>query len=325
MRRLLTTWAGLAALVLVVLPSLLGRGCTARTPPPQASPEGGLTVSVYFPDTGQIRTLPLDEYLVGVVAAEMPPRFADEALRAQFVVARTYTVKHMRRFGGGGCSLEPRADVCASPGAGQAYTDFDALRQKLGYWAARRYWTRLQEQARATRGLLVTYRGQPIDAVYHATSGVMTEDAAAVWGRPVPYLRPVPDPYGKDAPNYVEEVAFATADLARALGIDPRRLAGGSDPPVVILGRTPGGRVAQVRVGGLTLAGTEFRTRLGLRSADFTVRTERGRVVITTRGYGHGVGLSQWGANGMARAGKTFREILAHYYPGTEVEPIFEG
>lgn len=323
LKRIWAAWAALAAM-LVVVPAALGRSCAG---PAARAPAGGpadLPVVLYQPDRRQLVTLPLGEYLVGVVAAEMSPQFEPEALKAQMVAARTYTVRRMRKFGGSGCALEPRADVCGLPEHDQAYLDSAALRGKLGVMAAYRYRQSLVQAEAETRGLILTYEGAPIDAQYHATSGKYTEDAAAVWGRPVPYLRPVPDPQGAGAPRYSETVAFTPAQLARLLGLQDAALPAGTGAPLVtVLERTPGMRVARLKVGAAVLAGTDFRRLLGLRSTDFTVRSEGSKVLVTTYGYGHGVGMSQWGANGMAKGGYRYQDILAHYYRGTQLERIF--
>lgn len=315
-------WGALSLVMLVVAPAVLARACVPRLSAPPVGYD--LTVRVYVPGKGSLLALPLEEYVTGVVVAELPPAFADEALKAQAVAARTYAVRHMRTFGGRGCDLHPLADVCASPDNGQAYKGLDDLRRDLGLLAAYRFWERAAAAARATRGLILTYMGEPIEAVYHSASGKTTEDARAVWGQEVPYLRPVPDPYGTRAPGYVQTVTLTPADLARRLGVPLAVPAGGKSLPVAVLDRTPGGRAARVQVGPAVLPGTEFRRRLGLQSADVDVAWRDGQVVITARGKGHGVGMSQWGAQGMAEAGKTFQEILAHYYPGTRLEPIFD-
>lgn len=319
-------WAGPAALalLLVVVPALLGRCAGPAGRAARVGTPADLTVVMYRPDSQKLIPLPLGEYLLGVVAAEMGPEFEEEALKAQMVAARTHAVRRMRKFGGPGCPLHPLADVCGLPEYDQAYMDQERLRDKLGVIAAYRFWQRLAEAEAATRGLILTYDAAPIDAQYHATSGKYTEDAAAVWGQAVPYLRPVPDPYGQAAPKYTETIALTWADLARALDLRAAALpASTGAPPVTVLERTPGLRVARVQVGGTVLTGTEFRRRLSLRSTDFTVRSEGGKVLITTYGYGHGVGMSQWGANGMARAGYRYQAILAHYYRGTQLERIF--
>ncbi len=324
MKRILAGLTALAAL-LVVVPALLGRGCAGVMGRSDAAGvPGDLPVILYVPEEKRLVSLPLSQYLIGVVAAEMPPGFETEALKAQMVAARTYTVRRMRKFGGAGCPLDPLADVCGSPDLDQAFISPDQLQDKLGVLAAYRYRERLIEAEMATRGLILTYSGTPIDAQYHATSGGYTEDAAAVWGNALPYLQPVPDPYGQAAPRYTEQVSLGGAEVMRMLGLPSTALAHGTGVPrVTILDRTPGKRVARVQVGGVTFSGTDVRKRLGLRSTDFDIETAGDKLLITTRGYGHGLGLSQWGANGMAQNGYEYQKILIHYYRGVRLERIF--
>jgi stage II sporulation protein D len=330
MRRLLTGTMGLLVCVLLVVPAALGRGCSrlARVDE-QTDGTYHLPVHVYFPATGRIEKVPLGEYLIGVVAAEMPADFEMEALKAQMVVARTYTFRRMQKFGfPGGCSLHHRADVCASPETGQAYIDAASMREKYGILTAIRFHERLREAEEATRGLILTYMGAPIEALYHATSGRMTEDVADYFGRPLPYLKPVPDDWGRLAPRWEAVVTFPAQIFAERLGADftapVARAVNAGRAPVEITERTASGRAKSVRIGNETLSGRLFRERLGLRSTDFSVALRDGQIVITTRGHGHGVGMSQYGANAMAKAGSSWREIVAHYYPGTGVEPMLQ-
>lgn len=320
MQRVWAAWTAFLAVLLVVVPALVSKGCGSS---PRSGAGGtnpsGLEVAVWFPQDRRLVTVPLAHFLIGVVAAEMPPEFADEALKAQMVVARTYTVKHMRRFGGRGCPLHPQADACATPEYGQAYTTLEQLQEKHGYFAAYQYWNRLHQAEAETAGLIVTYEGQPIDALYHSSSGERTESGAAYFGNEVPYLQPVADTWGRQHPRYQETLRLTPEELTQALGlsrVDRRE-------PIRITDRTPSGRVAEVEVGGQVFSGRELRTRLGLRSTQFTAAVRDGSILITTYGYGHGVGMSQYGANGLARRGAGFREIIGHYYQGVEVERIF--
>lgn len=318
MGRLWVTWAGFLTLIMVAVPALLIR--SGRTPAPGPGP-GEAAIAVYLPTARRVVQMPLAEYLVGVVAAELPAAFHDEAIKAQMVVARTYAIYHMRRYGGRGCDLHPAADACGTHEHGQAFTTLESLAARLGDGPAHDYWRRLQAAERATRNLILTYAGKPINAVYHSSSGTTTEDAAAVWGQAVPYLRPVPDPWGRAASRYQETVTLSQAELAQRLGLPAEALtAGGGRSPIIILERTPGGRVALARVGAALFTGRDLRERLGLRSAQMQVRPAGEAVAITTLGYGHGVGMSQYGAEGLARRGHAFDRILAHYYPGTRLQ-----
>lgn len=330
MRRLLTAALGLLVCVLVVVPAALGRGCSRSVHLGQTY-EGPaqLPVRVYFPDTDKTVEIPLGEYLIGVVAAEMPPEFETEALKAQFVAARTYTVRRMQAFGfSGGCSLNPRADICASVQAGQAYLDEAGMRDRYGMFGAYRYRDRLRQAEEATSGLIITHSGAPIEALYHSASGRMTEDAGEYFGRAYPYLKPVSDRWAQDAPRYEVMASFTLQALAQRLGADfaapVMQAVGAGKLPVEITAKTASGRVKTVQVGPNNMSGREFRERLGLRSTDFTVALKGNTVEITTRGYGHGVGMSQYGANALAKEGKDWREIIAHYYTGVRVDRIFD-
>lgn len=283
-------------------------------------------VRVFIKEKDRVVTLPLEEYVAGVVAAEMPASFDPEALKAQAVVARTYAVARMRLFGGQGCQKHPEADVCSDPAEGQAWASQEVLRRKWGVLHYPAYWRKVQAAVVQTRGLVVIFDNRPIDAVFHAASGGRTEDAAEVWGKTVPYLRSVPSP-GERAERYEDvRVAFSLTDLAARtrvpLGeIEAVRAEG--KPAVAILGRTPSGRVAKARIGREVFTGREVREMLGLNSALFDWRLAGDRLEVRTRGYGHGVGMSQYGADALARQGMDFKGIIRHYYQGIEVRPLF--
>ncbi|MFZ5827446.1 MAG: stage II sporulation protein D [Bacillota bacterium] len=333
MQRFLTITLLLLAAILLALPAAIGS--LGRSPAALPVPDGAdsLPVKVYFPATREIVEIPLGEYLKSVVAGEMPPEFEMEALKAQFVVARTYTVRRMKQFNGkGGCPQQPEADVCADYATHQAYVTPDELVKKHGKLTASSFWRRLAEAQAATAGQVLTYKGELIDALYHAVSGRATENAADYFTQPLPYLVSVDDRWGAHSPKLITQTRFSPEAFARALrgGSNGSTLAvtaatktGRS--PVQITARTETGRVKRVQVGELTLTGREFRERLGLRSTDFRVFLQGGELVIETHGDGHGVGMSQYGADGMARAGKTYEEILTHYYKGVTLSRLFEG
>lgn len=327
-------------LALVALPAALGRlaGRSVAAPPapPPVESEGpdSLPIKVYDPATRQLNTFSLGEYLQGVVAAEMPHEFEDEALKAQFVVARTYAVRRMKQFAGngrGGCPLDPRADICADPKTGQAFTSKEAYARQYGQANANVLWERLGRLQVATEGQVVRYRGQLIDPLYHSVSGTRTEDAENYFQEALPYLKSVDDKWGADSPKLKAVTAVTPERLAEALDkagktVAVPALAGSvkaGKQPVEVQARTDAGRVRTVKVLGVTLTGREFREALGLPSNNFTVALRNGQIVIQTTGYGHGVGMSQYGANGMAKAGMTYKEILLHYYTGVTLSAIY--
>lgn len=334
MLRLLLVSMLLLSTLTLALPASIGAGARREIPLP-TEPEGAdsLPVSVYFPETDSIATLELGEYLKGVVAAEMPADFDTEALKAQFVVARTYTVRRMRQFGGkGGCPLKPEADVCADFRTSQAYITRDQLNEKYGALTAASFWSRLSQAQAETEGEVLTYQGELIDALYHAVSGRMTESSGDYFSSYLPYLVPVDDTWGSEAPSLVEQRRFTPEAFAQALAqggevpnLAVAAAAQAGRSPVQVIERTEGGRVKRVVVGQLTLSGREFRERLGLRSTDFRVFLQDGSVVVETYGAGHGVGMSQYGAQGMALAGKSYREILSHYYTGVALKRLFDA
>ncbi|MBX6350919.1 MAG: SpoIID/LytB domain-containing protein [Clostridia bacterium] len=273
---------------------------------------------LYDDEAQRYRVLPLETYVAGVVSAEMPAGFPPEALKAQAVAARTYAVSHLRARGGPGCPSHPPADVCSVASESQAWAPFVAAAGGPGGGPAAAL-----AAARATRGQVAVYRGRPIDALYFAASGGRTEDARYVWGRPVPYLVSVPSPGERD-PWEGATRRLTWTELARALGVPRAELL--ARPPArrfVVVRRTPSGRAYVVSVAGRPLAATLVRARLGLYSTWIAaVRADPEGVTIVTNGFGHGVGLSQYGAAAMAEAHATYADILRHYYPGVSLVPL---
>ncbi|MBE3589526.1 MAG: stage II sporulation protein D [Firmicutes bacterium] len=315
MRRLLV-WILAAALVLAV-PAIIVLMLRPAAPPAPPEP----VVLLYDDARRAFLKLPLETYLAGVVAAEMPASFAPEALKAQAVVARTYTLQHLRAFGGAGCAAHPPADVCSLPEESQAWLPQSALRQRWGA-AFRANWRKVNAAVQATRGLVALYGGQPIDAVYFAASGGRTEDARFVWGRVVPYLKSVPSPGERD-PYEGAAARFTWPELAQRLQLDTASLERRPPPDrFAVLSRTPSGRAFYVRVGDEILKATELRDRLDLRSTWIVAeRADHQGLTLYTKGWGHGVGLSQYGAQAMAERGVDFRTIIRWYYQGVEVAP----
>ncbi|HWI51087.1 MAG TPA: stage II sporulation protein D [Symbiobacteriaceae bacterium] len=340
MRRILIGGLVALILVLVALPALLGglsKSVHAPGQPITAAPNGSdnWSIKVYFPVTKKVETMTLSEYLKGVVAAEMEPDFETEALKAQMVVARTYALRRMAQFtpqGKGGCPDNPSADICADPKNGQAYTSQQDAAAKMGAAAANTLWKRLDKIQAETDGLVLRYKGQFIDPLYHSVSGTTTEAASSYYAQSLPYLQSVDDHWGEDSPRLKKTYRFTPEDLARKLADGGKPLAVTAlassvkegKTPVTVVAKTDSGRVKSVRVNDLTMTGREFREKLNLQSTNFTISIQQGQIVVNTIGYGHGVGMSQWGANGMAKAGKTYRDILTHYYTGVEITPVFE-
>ena len=268
---------------------------------------GQRSISVLAED-GTVIQLPLNEYLTCVVLAEMPVFFEEEALKAQSVVARTYAMRAAT-----GTSKHEDAAVCMQPSCCQAYITADTYLQNGGKLEDIK---KVRKIVDSTDGMVLTYEEDLIEATYFSCSGGVTEDAVAVWGTDVPYLRSVESPGEEGAKYYMDAVTFSAQDFASALGLG---LYGDPSQWFSEVTYTDGGGVATIVIGGETFSGTELRKLLSLRSTAFTISTEGESITIHTRGYGHRVGMSQYGANAMAASGSTYQEILAHYYQGTEL------
>ncbi len=264
-----------------------------------------LTVDVLVED--KLQRMDMDAYLTGVLLAEMPGSFHAEAKKAQSVVARTYALRTAwlnRKHPGA---------VCGDPGCCQGYLAPDTYLNRGGDPG-------ILEDARQavadTADLVLTYGGELIEATYFSCSGGRTEDAVAVWGTDVPYLQSVDSPGEENASVYTDSVIFSPGEFQKALGLS---LTGDPDSWFGPVTYTEGGGVATMTVGGQQFGGIQLRQKLKLRSTAFTVEVTEQGIAITTRGYGHRVGMSQYGADAMARNGSDFGQILAHYYPGTEL------
>ncbi len=296
-----------------VLPALPS---PAVTPMPIQSGEDELTSLRVEMEDGTVAEMTMADYLWSVVAAEMPAAFEPEALKAQAITARTYALWKMAV----GDADHPDADMCTDINCCQAYITPE---QAAANWetAAAVYGQKIASAVNATNGQIITYEGQPIQALFFSSAAGRTEDAVAVWGSDVPYLVGVDSPEGEGVPNYETEVTLSAAQvkqlvLAQYPGAD---LSGTPKGWFNNCTRTASGRVDTIDVGGITLKGTEVRTLFGLRSACFAVESGTDAVTFRVTGYGHGVGMSQYGANTLAKEGKTCEEILKWYYTGVEI------
>ena len=265
------------------------------------------TVSVQR-DDGTVEEMELQTYLVRVVLAEMPASFPTEALKAQAVVARTYAARRQIS------EKHPGGAVCLQASCCQGYREEDTFLDSGGTEEALEKVRRAVEE---TAGQVLTYEGELIDATYFSCSGGSTEAAVAVWGSDVPYLQAVDSPGEESAAYYTEEVAFTAQDFAVCVGFENE-----GDPSqwfsdVVY---TEGGGVDRMTICGEEYRGTRLRQLLGLRSTVFEIRVDGNWIYITTHGYGHRVGMSQYGAKAMAESGSGYEEILTHYYVGTKLE-----
>ena len=314
--------AGLALTVLLFGGAYLAAGGPAAEPEP-AAPETAavhhdrdVTLTIQDGDTTEQMTL--ERYLTGVVRGEMPASFEMEALRAQAAAERSYVYYQLAA---GRKDAHPDADFCTDHTCCSAYLSETAAREKWGGDFAP--WnTRVEQAVSDTDGQVVLYNGRPILAVFHSSSAGRTAAAGDVWSGDLPYLVSVDSPEGEETvPNYYSTVTFTAAEAKeKLLAAHPElKLSGAPDRWFGAAAENGSGRVETVSVGGTDIEGTELRRIFGLRSACFTVAADSESVTFRVTGYGHGVGMSQYGANQLAREGKTWQEILEWYYTGATV------
>ncbi|WP_027415192.1 stage II sporulation protein D [Aneurinibacillus terranovensis] len=289
----------------------------SRTPQVKQEEPNPYIVRVFRVETGKVEDVPIEKYIEGVVAAEEPAEFELEALKAQALAARTYIV---RRILGNNFNDVPKGAYVTDTVKHQVYYDDSQLRNN---WGRDYSWKqqRVHQAVVETTNQILTYGNKPINATFFSTSNGYTESAEDYWGQKIPYLQSVAVPWDKDAPHYEDTVSLPLYEFERKLRINMAQAAmtGGSSWQHV-LSYTPGKRVGKIRIGDKEYTGREIREKLGLYSTQFSFSIEKNNVIIHTKGYGHGVGMSQWGANGMAKQGKAADDIVRYFYRGVSVE-----
>lgn len=283
-------------------------------------------IKIKITSTGEIKEISVSDYLKGVLPSEMPPEYGMEALKAQAVVARTYLYQKIAAGG------HNDVDICDSAAHCQAYYSTDQI---LKIWEKSKGWDeatreihakKVSEAVDSTENIAVTYNGEYIRAYFHACSGGKTENVSNIWGKQdIPYLVSVESLGEEDYKNYTSKVQLSVSELQTKLNedasikcsIDIER-----GDVVKILSYTDTGRVDKVEIGGVVYTAEKLRTLLGLRSTNFKVEYENKEVTFNVTGNGHGVGMSQVGANFYANLGYTFDEIITHYYTGVDVTYI---
>jgi stage II sporulation protein D len=283
-------------------------------------------INVYRTSSNITEALPFEDYVKGVVAGEMPASFEEEALKAQAVAARTYSLSKVIRSGvGGNPPAHPDAPLCDDTHC-QVYRSVGELTDLKGdNWMADG-WIKICDAVDSTQGQLMYYDGQLAEqALFHSSSGGYTENSEDVFASAVPYLRSVESPYEEEATHQNETTSMTISEFSQKIKNTFSGKAFGdiSVSNIKITSNSQGGRVNEVQVGEQILTGRNIRDSLGLSSANFTVgfTISYGEpyVIFTTKGYGHGVGMSQYGANGMAKEGYDYKDILEHYYTGVKI------
>lgn len=287
-------------------------------PVSEGSADGSMLLRVQMSD-GTVSELPLDDYLTGVVLAEMPTSFQKEALKAQAVVSRTYTLRQMAR------NKHTAADICTDASCCQGWMSYEDYCAKEGEQEGSAGAEAAAQAVRETDGQVLTFDGALIDATFFSCSGGRTEAAVEVWGTDIPYLQAVDSPGEENAAHFTDTETFSKADFVQLIHSKaPEAALEGS--PANWFGSvtaTEGGGVETLEIGGVVFTGKDLRTLLGLRSTVFSIRVSEDQIIVETKGYGHRVGMSQYGAEAMAQAGSDYHAILLHYYQGVDVIDYF--
>lgn len=267
-------------------------------------------------ESGQVLEVPVRDYVIGAVCAEMPASFHEEALKAQAVAAHTYAERQRLRAKASPVPELGGADFSNDTAVYQGFFTKEQARERFGEKFEESY-GKISAAADEVLSYIITYDDTPIIAAFHSMSAGYTESAENVWGTPVDYLVEVDSRSDLTAPKFREEKKFSRDELKNALEAAFDGISLGDDMSEWIRINTisDAGTVLSADVGGKSATGNDIRLALGLRSASFDVRIDGDTAVITTKGYGHGVGMSQYGANAMAEEGKSWRDIIAHYYP----------
>jgi stage II sporulation protein D len=293
--------------------------------PPQAEARAPEPILHIF-DTalGKSVEMGLEDYVLHTLAGEMPAGYEPEALKAQAVAIRSYALWKSRAYGGGGCAMAKDADLCTSSSHCAAFASDEKMRKNFGTQYEEKL-AKLRLAVEETQGLCCAYEGEAIQALFHSSSGGQTEDSAAVFAQALPYLSSVKSPGEEQERDFRSSLTLKNEELAQKLNaafpgakLEAAKLQG----QIEILGRSASGRVLTLRLGEKQASGKALRGALGLKSTNFTLKFGSGELRFEVLGFGHGVGLSQTGAEAMAKSGAGFREILSHYYQGVEILPL---
>ena len=277
-------------------------------------------IKLLHSNTQEVEELDLDTYLLGVVSSEMPASFEQEALNAQAIVARTYTIYKITNG-----SKHQNADICDDSTCCQAWISKEARFEKWNEKERESNWAKIENAVNDTKGKIVTYEGKPINAFFHSNSGGITDTASNVWGgENYPYLQAVETSGEEIYTQYASEVSITKEEFITKIKEyhSDLKIDFNKEKQIDILEYTDGDRIKTIKIGNLNLSGVEIRKIFGLKSAKFKINIEENNVNFSVTGYGHGVGMSQTGADSLAKQGKNYEEIIKHYYTGVEITNI---
>ena len=280
-------------------------------------------INVYNVSKNKIEKIDIEEYLYGVLSSEMPSTFDEEALKAQAIAARTYVIYKMENNITSGHKI---SSVCTNSAHCQAYTSYDDLKKIKGEDWIKSDYVKVKKAVDDTKGQIVSYEEKAILPLYFSTSSGKTENSKDVFSTQYPYLVSVDSPYEENSPKYSTTYSIKKSKFIKyikniypQINISLDKL----DKEVSIVDRTDGGCVKIIEVGNVKISGTDMRKILNLNSANFTINYNNDEMNFTVKGYGHGVGMSQWGAEGMAKKGYKYYDILFHYFKGTDIKDMY--
>ena len=278
-------------------------------------------INVYMHEQDAVVSMDLEEYIKGVVAAEMPANFEFEALKAQAVAARTYTLLKVQKPNEQQRQEHKGADICTNYAHCQAWKDKAKLRENWGVFGYIKYWDKISKAVEQTRGMVIVFNGELINPLFHSTSGGKTENSEDVFLTELPYLRSVISLGEESSPRFTGKVTLSfnefklkLSQIAQGLILTKKDVAS-----INVLERSEGGRIKKIQIGNKVFDGKEIRNVFSLNSTNFNISSGKSDITIETLGYGHGVGMSQFGANFLAGKGQPFVDILKYYYRGVEV------
>ena len=293
---------------------IVTRFCDIYTLPSQGEPYD--TISVYIKNEDKVCNMDMSQYLKEVVAAEMPAEFEKEALKAQATAARTYLVNRKRN--GNSDDVHKGADICTDSTHCKAWVSEEERKKIWGDDKKDEYWNKISEAVEETAGVMIYYSDNPISAVFHSTSSGITENASDVWGGDVPYLVSVESKGEENSPRYTSEIVLSEGEFKSIAEKNIDNL--NWDKGVVSdIKRSEAGGIKTMKIGGAEISGRDFRTMYNLRSTNAEISFKDGNVILSVKGFGHGVGMSQYGANYLASQGYGYEDILKKYYTGVEV------
>jgi len=323
-------YALVMVVIVILLPFFIVKSCSIEEEDIKKTyetPQQGIKIKVYNSSDDSISEIDLEEYVKGVVAAEMPVEFDIEALKAQSVAARTYAFARMIKDYNGKEDIHKGADICTDPTHCQAWISRQDAMDKWDKLFAAKYWNKIEKAVMETKGVILTYDNTIANPVFHSNSGGRTENAEEVWeGNALAYLVSVPSRGEEASSSYETTVTIKCDKFKEVLKQEYPDIEFSSEDivnDIEVLGFTVGERVKTIKIGGVAIKGTDFRRLFSLKSANFKIEKFDDKTLkITTIGNGHGVGMSQWGANYLAEKGETYEKILKYYYNGITLETI---